>query len=92
MQKKHNGHFLFLRPSSIAWETLQANKLLLSYKKADLLSQVREKISFVPRFPSVLFGSSKPFRRNFGMTHDSFLYFAVLALNSAGIAFRCRAL
>ena len=69
MQKKKNRRFLFLRSSSSAWETLQANTLLLSFKKTDLLPQSREKISFVSRFPSVLFGSSKPFRRNFGMTH-----------------------
>jgi hypothetical protein len=40
-----------------------------SLQETDLLSRLREQISFVSRFPAVPFGSSKPFRRNFGMTH-----------------------
>jgi hypothetical protein len=69
MQKKKNRLFLFLRLSRRAWQTLQVTNLRLSSKKTDLLSQSREQISFVSRFPAVPFGSSKPFRRNFGVTH-----------------------
>jgi hypothetical protein len=73
MQKKKNRPFVFLQPSHIAWQTLQLTELRLSSKQTDLLSQSREQISFVSCFPAVPFGSSKPFRRNFGMTHDRWL-------------------
>ena len=57
MQKKNNRRFLFLPLASIAREPLQANKLLLSYKKAELFSLWREKFRFVSRFFAILVGS-----------------------------------